>query len=79
MPGSAIRLTSKAQKRHSRIFNYLLAPVYGGAEFGLPQTMAQMADKHKIKVVRDSVWHPNTCGSDLKKAEEIVRKYFDHG
>ena len=62
----------------SRIFSYPLVPVYDGQEFGLPQTMAQMADKHKIKVVRAEVWHPNTRGEDLQKAEEIVRRYFNH-
>jgi len=60
----------------SRIFNYPLVPVYNGQEFGLPQTLAQMADKHKIKVERAEVWHPNTKGEDLKRAEEIVEKYF---
>lgn len=60
----------------SRIFTYPLVPVYGGKEFGLPQTLAQMADNHKIKVVRAEVWHPNTKGEDLRKAEEIVERYF---
>ena len=59
-----------------RIFNYPLVPVYDGTEYGLPQTMAQMEDYHKIKVVRAEVWHPNTNGDDLQKAEEIVKKYF---
>lgn len=62
----------------SRIFNYPLVPIYGGTEFGLPQTLAQMADKYKIKVEYAEVWHPNTKGEDLKKAEEIVRKYFNN-
>ena len=59
-----------------QIFNYQLVLVYDGTEYGLPQTMAQMADYHKIKVVRAEVWHPNTNGDDLQKAEEIVKKYF---
>ena len=60
-----------------RIFSYPLVPVYGGKEFGLPQTLAQMADKHKIRVERAKFWHPNTNGNDLAKAEEWVKKYFD--
>ena len=58
-------------------FNYSMAPVYGGTEFGLPQTLAQMADKYKIKVERASFWHSNTKCEDLAKAEEIVKKYFN--
>lgn len=58
------------------IFSYPLVPVYEGKEFGLPQTLAQMADKHKIKVERAKFWHPNTSGDDLAKAEELVKKYF---
>lgn len=60
----------------SRIFNYPLVPIYGGTEFGLPQTLAQMADKYKIKVERASFWYPNNNDEDLAKAEEIVKKYF---
>lgn len=59
-----------------RIFDYPLVPIYEGKEFGLPQTMAQMADKHRIKVERADFWHPNTRGEDLTAAEEVVRKYF---
>ena len=58
-------------------FNYPMVPVYGGTEFGLPQILAQMADKYKIKVERASFWHPNTKKEDLVKAEEIVKKYFN--
>ncbi len=59
-----------------KFFDYALVPVYNGTEFGLPQTLAQMADKYKIKVERAEAWHPNTIGNDLAKAEEVVRKYF---
>ncbi len=60
------------------IFNYPLAPIFGGKEFGLPQTLAQMADKHKIKVVSLNVWHPNTHEEDLIKGSEVVDKHFNH-
>lgn len=57
-------------------FEYARVPVYGGAEFGLPQTLAQMADKHEIKVERAEFWHPNTRGEDLEAAEGLVKKHF---
>lgn len=60
------------------IFNYPLAPIFGGKEFGLPQTLAQMADKHKIKVVSLDVWHSNTQEEDLIKGKEVVDKHFNH-
>lgn len=63
---------------NKEIFNYPLAPIFGGKEFGLPQTLAQMADKHKIKVVRLAVWHPTTQEEDLIKGKEIVDKHFNH-
>ncbi len=58
-------------------FNYPLVPV-SETEFGLPQTMAQMADKHKIKVVEADFWHPTGLEEDLIKGEEIVNRYFNN-
>lgn len=60
-----------------RIFDYPLVPVYDGKEFGLPQTLAQMADRHKIKVEKAEFWHANTNSEDLAAAAEIVKKYFE--
>jgi len=59
------------------IFNYPLAPI-SEKEFGLPQTLARMADKHKIKVVKAGVWHPNGHQGDLIKGEEVVIRHFNH-
>ncbi|MDD2753193.1 MAG: nucleotidyltransferase family protein [Candidatus Portnoybacteria bacterium] len=41
-------------------------------EFGLPQTLAQMADKYKIKAVEADFWHPNGHKEDLAEGEKII-------
>jgi len=58
---------------NAKIFDY--APVaISDKEFGLPQTLAQMADKHKIKVIKANVWHPNGYEEDLIRGEAVARK-----
>ena len=61
---------------NKEIFDYALMPV-SAKEFGLPQTLAQMADKHKIKVIKANVWHPNGQEEDLIKGEAVVKKHFN--
>jgi len=61
---------------NKEIFDYPQVPI-SEKEFGLPQTLAQMTDKHKIKVIKANVWHPNGQEEDLIKGEEVVRKYFN--
>lgn len=60
---------------NKNFFNYPLVKI-SDKEFGLPQTLAQMADKYKIKVIKASCWHPNGQQEDLIKGEEIVNKHF---
>jgi UDP-N-acetylglucosamine diphosphorylase / glucose-1-phosphate thymidylyltransferase / UDP-N-acetylgalactosamine diphosphorylase / glucosamine-1-phosphate N-acetyltransferase / galactosamine-1-phosphate N-acetyltransferase len=55
-------------------FNYDLVSI-GNGEYGLPQTLATMSDKHKIKVVKASFWHPVTTPEDLEEAEKIIHKF----
>lgn len=55
-------------------FNYDLVPI-GKGEYGLPQTLATMTDKHKIKVEKASLWHPISCQEDLELAEKIIGKF----
>jgi NDP-sugar pyrophosphorylase family protein len=47
-------------------------------EYGLPQTLAQLAKDNnlKIKVERADFWHPNTRAGDLEKAKEMVDNFF---
>lgn len=55
-------------------FDYELVPI-GGGEFGLPQTLASMADKHKIKVEVATNWYPIGNPEDLKSAEKVLHKF----
>ncbi|MCX6764023.1 MAG: sugar phosphate nucleotidyltransferase [Candidatus Moranbacteria bacterium] len=55
-------------------FNYDLVPI-GGGEYGLPQTLATMSDKHPIKVLKATFWHPVTSPEDLAEAEKIIHKF----
>ena len=56
-------------------FDYDLVAI-GGGEFGLPQTLATMTPKHKVKVVKATHWHPIGRPEDLKKAEEVLHKFI---
>lgn len=50
-------------------FKYELIEVSDG-EFGLPQTLAKMANQHKIKVLKTKKWFPMGRAEDVKIAEE---------
>jgi NDP-sugar pyrophosphorylase family protein len=56
-------------------FDYDLVPI-GGGEFGLPQTLVQMAKNHPIKVVKATAWHPIGNPDDLEKAEKVLGKFL---
>ncbi|MEK7067594.1 MAG: sugar phosphate nucleotidyltransferase [Patescibacteria group bacterium] len=43
-------------------------------EFGLPQTLAQMATNHKIAVEITDRWHANNAPDDLIAAEEFIKE-----
>ena len=58
-----------------KFFKYDLVSI-GNGEFGLPQTLVKMADKHRIKVEKATLWHPIGLPEDLEKAEEIIHKFF---
>lgn len=58
-----------------KFFEYDLVPI-GNGEFGLPQTLVKMSDKHRIKVEKATLWHPIGFPEDLKKAEEIIHKFI---
>ncbi len=58
-----------------RFFDYELVSI-GGGEFGLPQTMANMAKNHKIKIHAARAWQPIGKPEDLKKAEEVLDRFI---
>lgn len=59
---------------NKKIFDYDLVPI-GGGEFGLPQTLAKMAEKHPIKVEKATFWHAIGNPDDLIEAEKIIHKF----
>ncbi len=60
---------------NKKIFGYELVSV-GHGEFGLPQTMAKMSDKHKIKVETATSWHAIGSPEDLMAAEKIIHNFI---
>jgi len=56
-------------------FNYDLVKITE-TEFGLPQTLAKMADKHKIKVVPATQWMSVGSPEDLEKAQVEIEKFI---
>lgn len=44
-------------------------------EFGLPQTLAKMTDKHKIKVIPATEWMSVGSPVDLEKAQKEIKKF----
>lgn len=54
-------------------FDYELIPKKpGDVEFGLPQTMAKMAEKNKIKVMKARAWHPIGNPEQLEEAQKVL-------
>lgn len=58
-----------------RIFNYPLAQI-GNQEYGLPQTIVNMAKDYSIKIVRASFWLPINTLQDLKKSDKYLKKLY---
>jgi len=44
-------------------------------EFGLPQTLAKMADKHTVKVIPTKHWFPIGNPDDLARAQTEIEKF----
>jgi len=57
-----------------KIFEYDLVPI-GGGEFGLPQTLAKMAEKNPVKVEKATIWHAIGSPKDLIEAEKIIHRF----
>jgi len=53
-------------------FDYPLVPIKGGTEFGLPQTLAQVAQDRPVRVLVAGFWVPLGYPEDLKKATEAL-------
>ncbi|EKD58964.1 MAG: hypothetical protein ACD_56C00017G0002 [uncultured bacterium] len=62
-------------KMKKEFFDYPLVKI-SETEYGLPQTMMRMKDKHKIVIEQATDWFPIGNPDDLKKAEEIIDKFL---
>ncbi len=60
---------------NKKFFDYELVSISKG-NFGLPQTLAKMAKKHKIKVVEANNWLPIEEVKDLEKAKKYLTKFL---
>ena len=58
-----------------RIFYYEPVAI-NEREFGLPQTMVQMARNHKIKVEKAKFWHPCNTREDVERAKEGLKQFI---
>lgn len=63
-----------------RFFDYEMAPIKNGQEFGLPQTLMKLVkDSNNVKMVKANFWMPLGNEEDIKKAREFndLKKYYD--
>jgi NDP-sugar pyrophosphorylase family protein len=58
-----------------RIFNYPLASI-GDKEYGLPQTIAKMAQDYPVKIEKAHFWLPVNTLQDLKRADKYLKKLY---
>ena len=58
-----------------KFFHYDLIPVTE-TEFGLPQTVAAMAQDFPVKVMRTTHWMAVGCPEDLERAEKEIQKFI---
>jgi bifunctional UDP-N-acetylglucosamine pyrophosphorylase/glucosamine-1-phosphate N-acetyltransferase len=59
----------------SRFFDFPLVPI-SETEFGLPQTLVQVAREYPVTVVKARAWQPVGCPEDIPDAEAFIQKYF---
>jgi UDP-N-acetylglucosamine diphosphorylase / glucose-1-phosphate thymidylyltransferase / UDP-N-acetylgalactosamine diphosphorylase / glucosamine-1-phosphate N-acetyltransferase / galactosamine-1-phosphate N-acetyltransferase len=62
-------------KLNKKFFDYNLVPI-SETEFGLPQTMMQMAKDFPVKIVKATEWFPLGFPEDIQKAEEVIDRFI---
>ncbi len=60
---------------NKKFFDYDLVPITE-KEFGLPQTLAKMTDKYKVKVIPTTHWFPVGNPDDLARAQTEIEKFI---
>ena len=58
-----------------KIFDYSLVAI-SEKEYGLPQTIAKMAAKHPVKIVKATFWMPINTIQDVKSADKHLKKLY---
>lgn len=58
-----------------RIFDYSLVAI-SEKEYGLPQTIAKMAARHPVKIVKATFWMPINTIQDVKSADKHLKKLY---
>ncbi len=58
-----------------KYFQYPLVPI-SETEFGLPQTVALMANDIPVTVYSCKAWQPVGCPEDIPFAEDFIKKYY---
>jgi len=70
--GSLVNTGAYALDRN--FFDYPLAPIKDGREFGLPQTLVRVSADHPVRIVRAGFWLPIGYPEDLAKAGKILKE-----
>jgi NDP-sugar pyrophosphorylase family protein len=55
-------------------FDYDLVPIKDGKEFGLPQTIIKMSDRHPVAIEEASFWVQINTPQELESAKKIIEK-----
>ncbi len=58
---------------NEHFFDYKPELIAGGKEFGLPQTLVKMSDKHTIQIIKANFWLQINDSKGLKRAEKILK------
>lgn len=74
MPGWHL-INTGTYKLNKKFFDYPMVPI-SETEFGLPQTMMEMAREFPIKIVKTDTWFPIGFPEDLGEAERIIDKFI---
>ncbi|HOW60824.1 MAG TPA: nucleotidyltransferase family protein [Candidatus Moranbacteria bacterium] len=68
-------ISTNAFVLNEKFFDYDLVPI-SETEFGLPQTLAKMAQDYPVKILQALQWLPVGYPEDIKKAEEVIDKFI---
>ncbi|PIW92895.1 MAG: hypothetical protein COZ28_03735 [Candidatus Moranbacteria bacterium CG_4_10_14_3_um_filter_44_15] len=68
-------INTGAYALNKNFFDYDLVPITE-TEYGLPQTVAKMTDKYKVKIIPAEHWFSVGSPDDLEKAQTEIEKFL---